>query len=185
MKKSLRNSTTSRLLIALRLIGGMMFTRVRESLVRASDLLIHLSLYRRQTGEVIFNVEVDEADGFVRHLVHVPHEGSRMEVTTFRLLNRWVGNRRGKPAARLAWTIKTAAETTQDIRVLSVVWGVHSWKQVEVRPFDLTRLPSDEEIRARLRLRLRMQAFLAKHFPATEQPNGLSIRDAARDIILR
>lgn len=177
----LRKNAVARTFIGLRLIAGLLMERIRKCVVGCSDLFYHLTLFRRQPGDISFNVERATADGFIRHYVRNEEGRWQLETTTFYIGNRWIGENRGRPTSRLLWCIKTAAETALHVRVHTVVWGMESWQQIEARPFDMSLLPSEDEIRQRLSARLKVQAFMAKHFPARTVPSAQTLRD----IILR
>ncbi len=181
----LRLGFLARLSVNLRLAMSFALQRVMNAWRLLGHLFFHLLLYRGTTGEVFFNVEPHEADGFVRHMVRGDDGVMRMHTTTFVIYNRWLARKGMRPAPRLLWAIKTEAETAFHLRVHTVVWGMESWERVEVSPFDLSRLPSEEEILAQNARRRRVQDFFAKHFPAKPVHSGLTREDVAESILFR
>lgn len=185
MNKKLTNRSFHRFVISLRLVTNQLFASSKAGLERIGDFLIDLALYRGRPGAISFNIPLDEADGFIRQIVRDEDGRYRFEEVTYRIFNRWIVNPRANPAPRLLMLIKTDAETNWGYKVHSVTWGVNSWNRKEASPFDISKLPSEEEIYARHEKRRKIHDFLAACFPSRYQLPRMGIRDQARDIILR
>lgn len=181
----LRLGFFTRMSVSLRMIVNYALRRAMSTWRALGHLFFHVCLYRDKIGEVFFNVEPHEADGFIRHFARDDDGVMRMKMTTFIIYNRWLARKGQRPSPRLLWTIKTEAETAFHLRVHTVVWGMESWGRVEASPFDLSRLPNEEEILALHARRRRVQDFFAKYFPARPVHSGLTREDVAKSILFR
>lgn len=161
------------------------FKRVGVFGENIGHLFFHLTSSNRHVGVIDIDVPNDEADGFIR--VRVRNDFGQVELhdQPFRISNRWYMRHRNAMTSQALWQIRTDANVIHGMDVHSIVLGTECFNRREIKPFDLSRLPSDEVIAARHARMKRVQDCLARLFPARAPANGLSREDIAELIVKR
>lgn len=185
MNAIIKSNRLARQWTTIRIALSIIFGRFGEKMENIGHLFFHMTVYGRRAGYVEFGLEDESADGFLRFRVTDEDQKVRLLVINFRISNRWLIRRGQRPSPKLLCNIKNDAEVREGLKVHSIVWGGQGWNNKEVSPFDISRLPSAEIIAARHAGMKKVQDFLAKYFPAREYPSGMTIEDAAMDIIKR
>lgn len=170
MNHAIKINPVARHLRTLFIALALFFKRMGERVDNVGDLFYHLTVFRRKAGYIHFGEEEgDSIDGFIRFRSRREDGTYEMLPLSFRISNRWLLRRGQTPSTQLIWEVKTAAGTELGLGVHSIVWGENVWKRVELSPFDLSKLPSEEVIQARLTQLRKVQDWFAKYFPAPQQ----------------
>lgn len=151
-------------------------------------LFFHLTIFNRQVGFVELSVEEQASDGRLRFRVIGENNSQTFFETHFRIHNRWLARDRRRCSVKLLWMIKTAVAVQDGLDgadVISVIWGNSPARRDERKPFDLTHLPSDEEIAKEAARRQKFHDFMDRWLPPKSSGKLTSMDDTARDIIIR
>lgn len=171
MNASVKINPLRRHLVTLRIALSFLMARLGERFENVGNLFFHLTVFSRRVGYVEFGVEPENADGTVRYRVIGEDRKVRLEEATFMVSNRWLVRRNAKRTTNLMWQVKSAAEIHEGLAVHSIVWGNAAHNRTRpTSPYDLRLLPNDEEIAAHHARLKKVQDWLAKHFPAAEEP---------------
>lgn len=168
---------------------GVFLSQLAKSLSTFSEnighLFFHLTSRNGHIGYIDIDVQNDEADGLIRARVRNDFGQIELHEQPFRISNRWYMRHRKAMTSRALWQIRTDANIIHGLDVHSIVLGNYCHNRREIKPFDLSRLPSDEVIAARHARMKRVQDFLGRLFPARAPANGLSREEIAELIVKR
>ncbi len=178
-----RNNFFRRQLLALRLIGGLLATKLAVTGENIGHLFFHLTSYNGRIGYIDIDVEEEFADGLIRFRHRGEHGQVQLLSQPFRISNRWLMRNHKAPSSLVLWQIRTDANTVHGMDVHSVVLGKYSHNRQEFMPFNLSVLPSDDVIAKRHARMKWVQDTLARLFPASKPTNGLTREDICELII--
>lgn len=179
-------------LLSLLVVVDHLWRQLNTTIDDARHFCAHVTIFKRKTGFIELGVSDDQADGQIRYHepghLNQPTLRANFRLANFRISNRWLARKRKIASHQLLWMIKTtvALQDSQDGGdVQSVLWGSQFVEKIELKPFDLSKLPDESVIAARLARKQRFHNLLTRWFPAAPVESGLTPRDTARSIILR
>lgn len=182
----------SRQIVSLRLAMSYLMQRLGLFMENVGHLFFHLTTYGRRGGYIEFDVPEEEADGVVRHTVVDEYRKWHLQETTFRVSNRWLMRDRKKMPATLLWKIKTDAQIAAGLTVHSVVFGTYAFNRLEVKPFNMTKVPAPQELETNHTSSLFEDIIcwavetVEGWFPnRRDETPSMTLEDAARAIIIR
>lgn len=166
--------------ISLKIILGFVLGKIKRSVKFAGYWIEDLALHKGSTGAVLLDVDEQESDGRVYFFIQQADKTWVEQSMTYRIFNRWLTRHR-RPDVSVLWSIKTATELSYHVRVSHVQWGLNAWNKTHAKPFDISKLPSEEEVHARYETKRKLHAWLERHFPTREQAPVVG----PHDIIIR
>ncbi len=171
---------------SVRIIVSMLLQQLGTFMENMGHLFFHLTTYKQRPGYVEFNVDEDEADGFVRYNLADEYGKWQLYTLTFRISNRWMMRSRKHLGAEGIWHIKTAAQIEQGLtNIHSVVLGIQAHKRLEVKPFNMSGVAPPSDGYSDYKFRDFVQGLAARWFPARNELPGTTLEDVARAIIIR
>lgn len=171
MHSKIKINSLYRQYLTVRVLLSYLFGRLNEKMENISHWIFHVTIMHKKIGYTEFSVADEEADGSIIYR-SINEEGRVcLEQTNFRIDNRWLVRRGARPTTNLTWQVKSEAEIHGGFKIHSVIWGSRPHQRSKpMSPYDLSLLPSEEEIQkfhARLK---KFQDLMARWFPANHKP---------------
>ncbi len=178
-----RNNFALRQLFALRMLAGVVTSKLATAGENMGHLFFHLTSRNGHIGYIDIDVDEELADGLIRYRQRDEYGHIRLVSQPFRISNRWLMRNRNAMTARALWQIRTDANTILGMDVHSVVLGNYSHNRQEFMPFNIGALPADHVIAKRHARMKYVQDTLARLFPARAPANGLTREDICELIV--
>ncbi|WJJ55110.1 hypothetical protein [Xanthomonas phage RTH11] len=185
MYDNIRNNPVKRLAFLFTLFLSRAADAVGKLGEDVGHLFFHLTTYKGRIGYIDIDVDEEQADGLIRYRRRNDYGQVVLMDQPFRISNRWLLRGRNVLGGVALLQVRTDADTMHGMDVHSVVLGSHLHNRRVFKPFDLTQLPSEEEIAARHARMKRFQDFMGRLFPARAPANGLSREEIAELIVKR
>lgn len=177
-----------------------MFTKLRKQLVSLSMVLSYVYgqwarriensgwwafdrlLYKGTAGAVIFDVTEEEADGYLLHRVQDDYRQWRQEIVYFRLSNRWPVRNRRIPGPAVCMDVNSQA-LEEGYRVVRARWHPELSARTSPPLVAIGALPQDGSIERANAQRKRVQDFLGRWFPVSDNRQAERTQAAAESIL--
>ncbi len=169
-------------LVSLLVVLSYLYQRWAQVVENSGWLVFDRLLYKGSPGAVIFDVEEDEADGYLLHRVRDEYHQWHCEAVYFRLSNRWVVRNRRIPGPKTCMEINSQALEV-GFMVIGAQWHPNVATLRKAPLVAIGALPQDGSIERANAQRKRVQDFLARLFPASDNRQSQRLRDAAESIL--